>query len=186
MKPIILLTLLLAGFLHTIFGQTNNTNNAVTGLTKIDIGLQGIGFSYEPKISDKLTIDLCAGVGGGYKIEENDFAYKVLQPAAYFSATPKYFYNFQKKINKGKNTKFNSGDYFGLRLKYVTPLKGNNDETRNGVLTNIHWGMQRAIGGNWLFNLHLGVGYATDLKYGGIVYPAIDFKFAYILSKPGR
>ena len=84
MKPIILLTLLLTVFLHTTFGQTNNTSNTVTGLTKIDIGLQGIGFSYEPKISDKLTIDLCAGIGGGYKIEENDFAYKVLQPAAFF------------------------------------------------------------------------------------------------------
>jgi len=87
------------------------------------------------------------------------------------------------RINNGKNTKFNSGNYFGLRLKYVAPVGGNNDKIRNSILTNIHWGIQRNIGGNWLLNLHLGVGYASDLKFGGIIYPSVEMKFAYVWLK---
>jgi hypothetical protein len=52
------------------------------------------------------------------------------------------------------------------------------------VLTNIHWGIQRAIGGHWLFNFQSGVGYAIDGECGcGTIYPALDVKFAYVLGK---
>jgi len=179
MRTLILLIILVV-FLNTAFGQKTNINPAVTNLMKLDIGLQGVGFSYEPKISSKLTTDLCIGAGGGYLIDKNSFDYNLLQPAAYFSLTPKYFYNIQKRINEGKNTKFNSGNYLGLRIKYITPFSGNSDKARNSVLTNVHWGIQRAIGGNWLLNFQLGVGYATDLKHGGTVYPSLDIKFAYV------
>ena len=180
MRTLILL-IILAAFQGTAVGQKTNSDSAVTNLTKLDIGPQGLGFSYEPKISSKLTTDLCIGVGGGYFIDKNSFDYNLFQPAVYFSVTPKYFYNIHKRINNGKNTKFNSGNYFGLRIKYITPFSGNSDKARNSLLTNVHWGIQRAIGGNWLLNFHLGVGYATDLDYGGTAYPSIDIKFAYVL-----
>ncbi len=183
MKKVILLTLL-SSFLNTTFGQTEKTNLILTSLTKLDLGLQGVGFSYEPRISNRLTIDLCVGAGGGYDIAEGSLYYEVLKPALYFSVTPKYFYNIQKRIKNGKNTQLNSGNYFGMRLKYVTPLERKNDLIRNSILTNIHWGIQRAIGNHWLFNSHVGFGYAQDIDYGfGTIYPSLDFKFAYIFLK---
>lgn len=181
MKYFILI--LLTGFLNATFGQKIKTDSVLVSLAKIDIGLQGVGVSYEPKISNKLTADLCMGAGGGYSIDESDFNYDLSKAALYFSVTPKYFYNIQKRINHGKNTQLNSGNYFGLRLKYVTPVSGNNDKIRNTVLTNIHWGIQRNVGGNWLLNFHLGIGYASDPKYGGIIYPSVEIKFAYIFLK---
>ena len=178
------LLILLTGFLNATFAQRIKTDSVIVTLGKIDIGPQGIGISYEPKLSNKLTADLSLGLGGSYGIAENDFNYDVLQPGLYFSVTPKYFYNIQKRISHGKNTRFNSFNYFGLRLKYVTPISGNDDEVRNSILTNIHWGMQRSIGGNWLLNFHLGVGYASDLNnLGGTIYPSIEIKFAYVLLK---
>lgn len=186
MKRIIFLAVL-AGFLNPTFGQTTKTDFNLTSLAKIDLGLQGIGFSYEPNILNKMTIDLSAGAGGGYDISEGSLSYDVLKPALYFSLTPKYFYNLNARIKKGKNTQFNSGNYFGIRLKLVTPLKRKDDLIRNSLLTNIHWGMQRAIGGHWLFNTHIGVGYARDLEYNvGTIYPSLDLKFAYIFLKSKR
>jgi hypothetical protein len=98
--------------------------------------------------------------------------------------TPKYFYNRTWRNNQGKTTLLNSGNYIGLRLKYVTPSDSQTDFTRNSILTNIHWGIQRAIGTNWTFNSHIGIGYAQDIDYNfGTIYPTIDFKVSYILIK---
>jgi hypothetical protein len=37
-------------------------------LTKFDIGLQDIGFTFEPRLSNTITTDLSLGFGGGYDI----------------------------------------------------------------------------------------------------------------------
>ena len=177
------LLILLTVSLNATFGQWIKTDSVIVSLGKIDIGPQGIGISYEPKLSKKLTADLAMGVGGGYYIDQNNFDYQYSQPALYFSVSPKYYYNMQKRISHGKNTQLNSFNYFGLRVKYVTPFSGNTDEARNSILTNIHWGIQRHIGGNWLLNFHLGVGYASDLKFGGTFYPSLEIKFAYVVLK---
>jgi hypothetical protein len=181
MKKIILLTCIL-GILYSSYGQKNKPDSELSSLAKIDLGLQGIGFTYEPRISNTLTIDLSAGFGGGYDISEESIEYKFLEPALYFSATPKYFYNLQKRINNGKTVLHNSGNYIGLRFTYNTPLDKGSDIIRNSFLTNIHWGIQRAIGAHWTINSHIGVGYAKDVDYNfGTIYPALDFKFSYIL-----
>lgn len=182
MNKIILLTFLL-GFTYFSFGQSTATETKLLSLTKVDLGFQGIGFTYEQRLSNKVTVDLSAGAGGGYDIAEGYLNYKLelRKPAFYFSVTPKYFYNRNSRSLQGKNTLFNSGNYIGLRLKYVTPNDRQTDLTRNSILTNIHWGIQRAIGNNCTFNSHIGIGYAQDIDYNfGTIYPALDFKVSYV------
>ncbi len=184
MKTTFLLTFFL-GFVQFSIGQTVSANTKLSSLIKIDLGLQGIGFTYEPRLSNKLTVDLSVGGGGGYDIAEGYLNYKLelLKPAFYFSLTPKYFYNRKSRSLNGKNPFLNAGDYFGVRFKYVTPNDRQTDLTRNSILTNIHWGIQRAMGSNWTFNSHFGVGYAQDIDYRfGTIYPAVDFKASYILT----
>ena len=180
MKKIILLVAVL-GFLSASYGQ-EHADTRLSSLAKIDLGLQGVGFTYEPRLSNKLTADLSAGFGGGYSITEESIEYQLLEPALYFSVTPKYFYNLQKRIDNGKSVQHNSGNYIGIRLTYNMPLSNKTDEIRNSFLVNIHWGIQRAIGNRWTINSHIGVGYAEDIDYHfGTIYPALDFKFSYIL-----
>ena len=182
MKSITFLTLFLGNLLLS-FGQNPKFDIKLSSLTKLDLGLQGIGLTYEPRLSNKMTVDISAGAGGGYNIEKGSIEINYLKPAFYFSLTPKYFYNRQSRIDKGKKTLFNSGNYFGLRFKYVTPTNRKSDLTRNSFLANFHWGIQRAIDNHWTFNSHIGAGYARDIDYGfETIYPAIDFKFSYIFS----
>ena len=184
MKKILLATSFL-GFMHCIYGQSTSADTRLSTLTKLDFGLQGIGFTYEPKLSNKITVDLSLGAGGGYDIAEGYLNYRLelLHPAFYFSLTPKYYFNRNSRNNKGKTTLLNSGNYIGVRLKYVTPNNRGNDFTRNSILTNIHWAIQRAIANKWMFNSQVGVGYAQDIDNNfGTIYPALDFKISYILS----
>jgi len=186
MKRILLITATLV-FSNFIFGQTTSSNPELSTLKKFDFGLQGIGFTFEPRLSKKLTVDLSVGAGGGYDIAEGFINYKLeLQhPALYFSVTPKYFYNRNTRNLEGKNSILNSGNYVGVKLKYVTPNIRQRNATRNSILTNVHWGIQRAIASNWTFNSHIGVGYAQDIDYNfGTIYPSLDFKISYIIAKP--
>ena len=183
----IILPIIFLGFSHFSFGQSGGAETKLSSLTKVDLGFQGIGFTYEPRISYNITADLSVGGGGGYDIAEGYLNYKLelRKPAFYFSFTPKYFYNRNSRSLAGKSTVLNSGNYFGLRLKYVTPSDRQTDLTRNTILTNIHWGIQRAISNQWIFNSHIGIGYAKDIDYNfGTLYPAIDFKVSYIFTNP--
>lgn len=169
-------------------GQNTSKDSSLTSLTKLDLGLQGVGFSYEPRISNKMTIDLAAGAGGGYNIYEGgvDYTWNILQPAVYFMVTPKFYYNRKRRIEKGKKFQNNSGNYFGVRLKYTT---GNNDSDYNNrvyqaSLINLHWGIQRPVGKKWILNGHAGAGYAANIgRRFGTIYPALELKFSYLFKK---
>jgi hypothetical protein len=163
-------------------------------LTKLDMGLQGIGFTFERRPGNKITVDLSLGMGGGYRINysvlaKNDITYQwdFIGPAFYFSITPKFYYNREKRSAKGKTNSLNSGNYIGLRVKYTTKSMSESANVRDALLMNIHWGLQRAIAKRWTINLHIGAGYitdATDLQNtAGSIYPALDFKFSYIFTK---
>ncbi len=167
-------------------GQSYTPSTKLASLTKFDIGLQGVGITHEQKSSTNVTIDISAGGGGGYDISEGYISYnlKLQKPAFYFLLNPKYYYNQNSRITRGKNTIFNSGNYLGARIKYVSPNDAQLELTRNSILVNIHWGLQRAISSKWTINTHVGVGYAQDIDNNfGTPYPAIDFKFSYIFTK---
>ena len=175
-RSIILLTLFLGHFFSSA-GQESKPGTQLSSLIKLDLGGQGLGLTYEPRLSDKILLDISGGVGPGYDIGEGFLEVNYAYPAMYLSLTPKYYYNRQKRIEKGKESQLNSGNYIGIRIKYV----GANDYYRNSMLANLHWGMQRALGRRWTFNFHVGGGYAQDIDYNfGTIYPAVDFAFSYV------
>ena len=171
-----------------LFAQPSDVNN-LRSLAKLDLGLQGIGFTFEPRVGKNITIDLSAGIGGGYNISDNDLTYEVdiTNPALYFAITPKFFYNRQKRIGKGKATLLNAGNYIGLRLKYTTKGLSESSDIYDALLMNVHWGLQRPLGKKWSFMTHVGGGYAmdaTDLNHvAGVFYPALEFRFSYVFIK---
>ena len=183
-------TLVVTSLSFVAFSQ--NTNK-LPSLTKLNLELQGLSLSYEPRLGNSATIDLSAGIGtGGYDIWNDSFTYVVdpTSPTAFISITPKLYYNRAKRLAKGKPTDLNSGNYFGLRLKYTSRGIAENPDVRDALTFNVHWGLQRNLSKRWTLNSHFGVGYAidaTDLSNSdGSFYPALDLKFSYILNKRKR
>jgi hypothetical protein len=187
MKQYIFTTLLLTTTLF-LFGQHSDVDK-LRSLTKLDLGLQGVGFTFEPRVGNNSTIDLSAGVGGGYNIATNEITYEldITNPALYFSVTPKFFYNRQKRMEKEKTTSLNAGNYIGLRLRYNTKGLSENSYIYDALLMNIHWGIQRPIAKKWSFTTHIGAGYATDATdlnhISGTIYPALEFRFSYVFTR---
>jgi hypothetical protein len=166
---------------HFCFAQDAKSDTNLSSFFKLDLGGQGIGLTYEPRLSNKMTADISAGIGGSYEIAEGSIEINYGRPSLYFSFTPKYFYNRRSRIEKGKKTLFNAGNYFGLRIKYVALNQSPTSTYSNSILANIHWGIQRPLGKHWTFSSHFGAGYAQDIDYNfGTIYPAVDFKFSYI------
>lgn len=180
-------TLIAMSFGITAFSQSVSK---LQPLTKLNLELQGVSLSYEPRLGNSATIDLSAGIGtGGYDIWSDSFTYVVdpTSPTAFISITPKFYYNRSKRLAKGKSADLNSGNYFGLRLKYTSRGIAENPDVRDALAFNVHWGMQRNLSKRWTLNSHFGAGYAidaTDLSNSdGSFYPALDLKFSYILNK---
>jgi len=182
-------TLLLASSCLIAAAQ-NNSSNELRPLTKFNLELQGFSFSAEPKLGKSSTIDFSAGIGtGGYDIWRSSFNYIVdpSSPTGFISITPKFYYNRNKRMAKGKTGDLNSGNYIGLRVKYTSRGIAEDTQVWDALLFNVHWGMQRAIGNRWTLNTHFGLGYAIDAvdmnNSAGTIYPALDLKFSYILNK---
>ena len=170
---------------NILFAQKNHKENQLENLFKLDLGFRGIGLTYEPRLSDKMSLEFSAGLGGGYNISSSSFDYNwdFLNPAVYVIINPKLYYNRNKRLEKEKSISRNSGNYIGMAVKYTTPSVGEVDRVVNSLLFNLHWGLQRPVGKRWTFNTHFGAGYASDLSgFGGTIYPAMDLRFAYVFG----
>ena len=179
MKKIIYLFALL--FVHNLFSQSNFLENQL----KLEYNLLGVGVSYETPISEKFLIDFGAGIGGGVDNAESyvwDFNSSL---AAYFKGEFKYMYNREKRLKKGKSLENNAGNYIAFQTKYFTRRFSENDifnPLNRAILNEFHWGLQRSLGVDWLFNFHIGFGFLRNIDEDyNLVSPAIALKFSYRL-----
>lgn len=184
--PVILLVALSC----SCYAQTD-TSKTLNTQTKLDIGYGGIGLSYEPKLANSITFDITAGLGGYCSTSEDKLYESVrynlnpVYPAFYFGLNPKFFYNLKRRADNNKSTAFNSGNYIGLKAKYVSQSISSAVYSDEILLLNLHWGLQRAIGKSFTVSAFAGAGYAVPVdNQFDVVYPTVDFKFSYLFGKP--
>jgi hypothetical protein len=168
---------------------------------KIDLGLSGLGISYELPLAKKFLLEGAAGLGTGYDMH-NDMAatLNLAAPSAFFTLHGKYYYNRAKRLEKGKNLDFNSGTFVGLKVKYATPNLWNDDDGSSYVyfgpnrnsdtfLAAVHWGFQYKIGKHFAYEFYVGLGYATSYvtyyylysRWDNTLYLDANIRFSYLL-----
>lgn len=163
-------------------------------LAKLELGLHGVGVGYELPFSEKLSVNLSAGLGGGYSVWGNHFksTFIINDPVAYFKSEFKYTYNRSKRLSKLKSVRNNAGNYVAFQTKYTTRrvfgspsiYDGGYDFLNKTLLNEIHWGIQRPLGQKFIFNMHVGLGFAHDFDFNDSqLYPAAGVQFAYVFSK---
>ncbi len=185
MKKGILLLVILSFFITEIFAQQGSTST-LTSHPKIELGFQGLGAGYEFALGRKTLIDVNAGLGGGYTVNNGivNYEWGLIDPAFYAITEFRYYYNLTKRLYKNKNMGNNAGNYVGAQVKFATPEVFNiasNINLHNTLLTEVHWGIQRNLGKEFIFNLHLGLGYAYDYYWDtGGLYIAFGVKFGYM------
>ncbi len=152
---------------------------------KIDFGFSGLSLTFDTPLSEKILLELGAGLGAGYQIDE-DYRYRLYfdDPAFFASLHCKYYYKQKRVFDGDKNVSFNSGNFFGIKVKYTSRTL-RNDKLWHTVLTGFHWGLQRKLGKHFLYQINLGIGAAFDVDSKTTthmtLYPDANFRFSYVL-----
>jgi hypothetical protein len=151
----------------------------------------GIGVQNETRLGPKTTLATRLGFVLNGAVED-----RTINPSSgpvrfSFSLAPmlqsgvRHFYNFERRLQKQKSIRYNSGNYVSAQLRYVTPPIWRNVSERapltpvDGLYAEALWGLQRTYKGNIFLNLLLGAGVGRNGAY-----PAIDFALGY--SFPNR
>ena len=175
MKRIIMLSTMVLCLVTVTFGQTENA--------KVEKSLIGVYFiplkvSYEHGIGNSNTVELSIGVTGETRFE-NDVVDFYLVP--YAALAVKNFYNLERRQEKGKNTTMNSGNFWGLSIKYgYKPINSTIDYGFGSIFIAPMWGIQRNYKSHFSLGLALGVGpvITSDRTY---ISPKINLKLGFIL-----
>ena len=160
-------------------------------IPKIGLGINGLDFSIEIPVTEKITIEPAIGFGPSYDFSDKDALTKkmgwhwaLLEPSVHASMYGKFFYNRDNRIRKGKALLFNSGKFIGAKVKYVSkPLTSDEFHGQtNTFIASLNWGGQRNIRRSWNYSYSVGLGYGHNLDFSyGTFYPAFDLKVAYVL-----
>jgi len=183
MKKILLLfglTIYLTGF-----GQENSTE-----LQKIfRLNVLNPGIEYEFPISSSAVIATNAGIGwnSSFVDSRSPFGDSGLTHfiSPFLDLSYKNIYNRDARKRKSKNLKYNSGNYWGVRLltKFSEFDIGTNDREDNiDFALSPTWGIQRAYGKFHLL-FEFTPSYFFDTKGNNYFFPMIQFNIGFNLKK---
>ena len=164
-----------------LLAQTND--DVLTNFARVSLGLHGIEASYELPLSNRFVWENSLGIGMGANVNASsaEFNFDFANPTPFVKSELKYIYNIKKRESKGKNVLNNSGNYIGVQTKYSF---GNSNvyDLNQTSLTELHWGLQRSLGGKFIFNFHVGLGYLNDYTTKeGAISPTLGLRFGYKL-----
>ncbi|QIP15124.1 hypothetical protein G8759_22115 [Spirosoma aureum] len=96
------------------------------------------------------------------------------------SVGARYFYNFDRRLQKGKTIRYNSGNYLSVRARYRLPAVAKSESEQvpigdgSGFGVEALWGFQRTYRRNFYLNLALG-----SRIFNGNAEGAGDFTLGY-------
>ncbi len=179
----------LATILFLLFAVSAFSQDEETSLKKdiisADIGLLTVGINYERHLGGLFTLKSRLGLGFGFNFGQ-DFINGGTYHDYFFTpiviAEPRYYYNFNRRVEKGKKTSYNASNYVALTASYFfKPFVISNDsygEYQGGASLIPKWGIKRTIGRRWNFEFALGVGLAFSKTQTTVGY-GLDLHFGY-------
>lgn len=147
--------------------STNKTPSVEKSFFGIQAGLFGAFVYNESKLSNNIAlrteVGMLMGLWGGTAFPKTGI---VFTPT--ISIEPRYYYNLERRVKKGKNITTNSANYFSLKTNYNPDffVISNYDNVKvNSHITVVpKWGLRRSIGSNFDFEISTGLGYTYDFE----------------------
>lgn len=149
-------------------------------------GLIGAWLSYEKAVSPSITFVGEVGYEGGFSYSYSSAFGSDLQYAfsTVFSLEGRYYYNFSKRIEKGKNTMNNAANFFGIEAAYAPDLgtvKGSgNYEFQKSFSIIPKYGFRRNISEKFNFEFSAGPGYQWGDNGNDGAILSIDARFGFV------
>ncbi len=160
----------------------NDTNGVERHQFKANLLLTP-NLDYEIGVSKNSTIGFNLGTGFAWVeeafVDETEFGVFLV-----FSSYYRYYYNFKRRQEKGKNTARNSANYVGVLASYLPgdPIIGDIElEDDYAFAAGPVWGFQRTYWKRLNFGLELGVGFGATENFGTIV-PIGNLNLGWIIN----
>jgi hypothetical protein len=167
------------GLILTLNLNAQEVAKVNNNLLKINILTPGLTF--EKRIDNNKTLCLDANIGLVYTFSSN-LGNRILK-TPFTRLQFRNYYNFEKRVTKGKNTLNNSGNYIGLTTSYY--FKNINDDyfinNYDGFSLGAAWGLQRTYKNGLNINLNTGIGYNFSNQKNKSVIPIVNFTFGWII-----
>lgn len=168
-------------FFLFVFSSTAQDNTALTQ-SQWSATFLLPGVEYETSVADNSTISLRLGTGVGYAagmFRETEFGIYLNIRGQY-----RYFYNFQKRLEKEKDISNNSGNYLALHSALFNgkPIIGELETAAkiSGLIGPV-WGIQRVYNSGFKLNLFLGAGYGFNDIGGSGFSPILGFSLGWLI-----
>jgi hypothetical protein len=185
-KILILSIFFLTVYQKSFTQEIANDSTALLYLQKAEINLLGFGVNYEIPVSNVFSLDSGVGFSGGAQIinDKINFQKNFFAPSLYFKSELKYYYNRYIRVAKKLPTRNGEGSYFAFQNKFLSQsLFDSSSRLSNITLFELHWGIQRNLYKNFLFNFHIGIGRSYDFTTrGNSNYTSLGIKVSYLFK----
>ena len=174
------LALILLFFIASSYSQENQNSNGVEDILSAKAGFLGAWLSYEKAIAENISLNGEIGYEGGLTGGNSDLDFILTTT---FSVESRYYYNLLNRIEKGKNTNNNAGNYLALDLIYTPDLLTSSDKGNIDVVENFSilpkWGLRRSLSTKLFFEFALGVGYSWGEYDNNNATAGLDLRVGY-------
>jgi hypothetical protein len=155
--PLFLILYLHAGH---VFGQKEA--RVASSMFNAQIGIPGIWLNHEARLADHWV--LRSEVGLTLSIDRRDLP----EPPNYIigpvvNLEPRWYYNLDRRLAKGKPTESNSGNYLALLASYIPNWFHDQSAALEPEVTSLSliptWGIRRLLSSRWHYEAGFGAGY---------------------------
>lgn len=182
-----LIPILFLLFTVPAFSQDEETS-LKKDIISADIGLLNVGINYERYLGGFFTLRSRLGLGFGFDFGQdfiNGGTYHDYFFTPFVIAEPRYYYNFNRRVEKGKKTSYNASNYVALTATYFfKPFVISNapyGEYQDEFSLIPKWGIKRTIGQRFNFEFALGAGLSFSKAETTVGY-GLDLRFGYYLK----
>lgn len=146
----------------TSFSQIEAQNVTVEkSIFGIQTGILGAWLHNESRLSNTIALRTEIGFNGGFRLGYNSDLVYVFTPL--IRAEPRWYYNLEKRSEKGKNTTNNSANFVALSISYFPDWFVISNETNvytpNQITFIPKWAIKRTIGEHFTYEAGIGIGY---------------------------
>ncbi len=147
-----------------LFAQEGTVEKSVISIQAGPIGFWG---NYEARLGNKWALRAEGGFDLWFYNTYFDGKGNFLAPSV--SIEPRWYYNIEKRHNKGKNTQKNSANFVTVAVEYfpdafVIGGKPSYISVPNQISVIPKWGMRRMIGSHFNYELGAGLGFVSYLS----------------------
>ncbi|PKP40360.1 MAG: hypothetical protein CVT96_09160 [Bacteroidetes bacterium HGW-Bacteroidetes-13] len=141
-----------------IFSQQATVEKSIFG---VQTGFLGVWINHEARLAPKFALRSEIGLEAGYA--GGSFQNDVFFFAPTLKLEPRYYYNLQKRLDKGKSITKNSGNFFAINTLYTPDWFVISSESNLDVVETLSvipkWGIRRVVGEHFTYEVGIGIGY---------------------------